>query len=69
MAIAKCSHAGCACLMDENTRYCSAHCEEIAHHEIPDDKGCLCGHEGCDPKGVHNATIRQNDSYITEPRH
>ena len=71
MAIAKCAHPGCACLPAEHEEYCSEHCAEVSHHEMPEEKGCLCGHAGCDPRAARlsDATTGQNITSDIAPRH
>jgi len=59
MALAKCGHPGCACLPADRANFCSDHCQEVAHHEPKEEKGCLCGHTGCDPRAVHHSTATE----------
>jgi hypothetical protein len=49
----RCAHQGCACRVDENTRYCSAGCETAAAGGTRDH--CPCGHPGC-ANSVSNAS-------------
>lgn len=56
MALAKCGHPGCSCLPADSEQFCSEHCKEVQFHEPPEEKGCLCGHTGCDPRSAHHDT-------------
>lgn len=71
MALAKCAHPGCSCLpaTEDHEQYCSNHCAEVAHHDLPEDKGCMCGHPGCDPRAIHDQSVRKTITSDTAPRH
>jgi hypothetical protein len=51
MAIAKCSHPGCACLPAPGMIYCSSSCELVEEEKMDVPISCVCAHPGCDPRG------------------
>jgi len=40
----QCAHAGCSCLVANDSRYCSPHCETL---KTGSELACECGHEHC----------------------
>ena len=42
----KCAHGACNCAVDDDTEYCSDHCEDAAGQDII-EINCDCGHDGC----------------------
>ena len=40
----QCAHTGCSCLVGNDSRYCSPHCETL---KTDTELACECGHPQC----------------------
>jgi len=42
----RCEHAGCLCVVSDESDYCSDHCENAESQDMT-EIACDCGHPGC----------------------